>query len=133
MTDQDSEQLPPLSTGEQIELAKRVCSYLNELLAADPRAVRSLVENRVPCNEALAAHPTCQVHADGFVGLLGLLNGLCGKQADGWGYIVAFLDEDGEGRIERFRVVLRQPEPLKYFSGYRDVTAEALAEDDRMR
>lgn len=75
-----------------LELAKRIVDYLNGLVELDKPAVAALISNRVPCNEGLAHHPTCQVVAQNggmFVGLLGLLNGLCGINEEGWGPIAA--------------------------------------------
>ena len=75
-------------------------SFLNELIALDPQAITALVESRVPCNQALADHPTVQVSAttgNGFsVGLLGVLNGLFGAREDGWGFITAVFDDNGQ-------------------------------------
>jgi hypothetical protein len=68
------------------ELAQHIVNYLNELMNLDKPAVGALIGNRVPCNEALADHPTCQVSSQNggcYVGLLGLLNGLCGKMDEG--------------------------------------------------
>jgi hypothetical protein len=45
----------------------------------DPRAMYDLIEARVPCNAALAKHPTIQVTKDGKVGFVGLLNGILAK------------------------------------------------------
>lgn len=74
------------------ELAGRVVALLNELLELDRPAVAALTTIRVPCNGRLADHPAVQVVAQhwGFhVGMLGLLNGLCGVRDDGWGLIGA--------------------------------------------
>jgi len=81
-------------------LIDRTLAFLNELKDADSQAVKALIETRVPCNEALADHPTVQVHVregePGFsVGLLGVLNGLIGADADGWGFICVILNDDG--------------------------------------
>jgi hypothetical protein len=68
---------------------------LNEMLAADPDAAKSLVETRVLCNEVLADHLTIQVMGDpdGFrVGLLGVLNGIFGTEGDGGGPIAAHFE-----------------------------------------
>jgi hypothetical protein len=76
---------------------------LNSMLAADPEAMLALVEARVPCNDALANHPTCQVGGDKgayAVGMLGVLNGIFGKDEAGWGYIAAEL---GGGKLVRFK------------------------------
>jgi hypothetical protein len=77
---------------EKIELAESVIVYMNEIMDKDRKAVHTLVELRVPCNDALADHPTVQVTGN-VVGLLGILNGLIGIKEDGMGYVAArFLD-----------------------------------------
>lgn len=59
-----------------------VLAVLNSAFAADPAAIHALVANRVPCNSALADHPTVVVDsapigASNFnLGMLGLLNGV---------------------------------------------------------
>lgn len=79
-------------------LVERTVDLLNELLEVDPVAVHQLVESRVSCSHALSWHPTVQVHGDGLtasVGILGVLNGLCGVDSDGWGAVAAVFEEDG--------------------------------------
>jgi hypothetical protein len=79
-------------------LAQRICDFLNELLTLDRPAIASLISNRVPCNQTLADHPTVQAGAQhgGFnVGMLGLLNGLCGVRENQYGLIYAVFDDDG--------------------------------------
>lgn len=81
-------------------------TYLNELIALDKPAIAALIANRVPCNEALANHPTVQVSKqnDGYhVGMLGILNGLFGVDDTEWGPIV-FVFEDGD-----LQKVVRKP------------------------
>lgn len=84
-------------------LADLLIERLNEIASHDLEALHQLIETRVPCNEALANHPTVQVQkaADGngyVVGILGLLNGLVGAMDDGpkkgWGFVAASYDED---------------------------------------
>ena len=94
-------------------MAEAVVAYLNELLELDRPAVAALISNRVPCNEALADHPTCQVgkqHGGFNVGMLGLLNGLCGFYEDGprkgFGPIAAEFEDDPEQPNE-FRTLAR--------------------------
>jgi hypothetical protein len=80
-----------------VELADRIVEFLNQLLQYDRAAIASLVANRVPCNKALANHPTVQAgfHNGAFnVGLLGLLNGLCGTRENETGLINAIYDGD---------------------------------------
>lgn len=75
--------------------------YLNSLVALDAYAISKLIDYRVPVNKALTDHETVQILQKGTeenpeycVGLLGILNGLCGVDEDGWGYIVAVCDTD---------------------------------------
>lgn len=93
------------------ELAQQIVDYLNDLLERDTPAIAALVANRVPCNAALADHPTCQVsmqHGGFHVGILGLLNGLCGVDDLLGGCITAvFEEDDGSGKwlsLKEFRV-----------------------------
>lgn len=77
---------------------------LNELLTADPRAMQELINARVKCNQALADHPTAQTRRRGpghEIGLLGVINAIFGKNADGAGAICAEID-DNTGAIVRF-------------------------------
>lgn len=76
---------------------KDAISFLNELLGLDPAALESLIDLRVPCNKELGEHPTVQTTLDNSiykVGLLGILNGLFGTDADGWGHITAVYDDN---------------------------------------
>lgn len=67
-----------------LDLADRIIELMNDALKLDPRAITDLICHRVPCNEALAEHPTIQVGRldrrpdEILVGMLGVLNGLCG-------------------------------------------------------
>lgn len=85
-----------------------VLEVLNRAVEADPEAIAALIGTRVPCNPALAGDPTIQVDHRGddpqrgfSVGALGLLNGLFGTRPNGWGYLVAEVDND-EQRVIRF-------------------------------
>ena len=75
-------------------------AYLNELIELDRPALAALIANRVPCNLALAEHPSCQVgsqHGGFHVGMIGILNGMFGVGAmdeRGWGPIT-WVFEDG--------------------------------------
>ena len=78
---------------------------LNEAFRNDPGAIHALMCNRVPCNQALAGHPTVQVEATPVmrdaehwsVGALGLINGaiepLTGKRV-----AVRWSDSGPDGR-----------------------------------
>jgi hypothetical protein len=90
-----------------LELANRVVLYLNQLTESDRPAIAALITNRVPCNKELASHPTCQVgqqHGGYNVGILGVLNGVCGVYDDGpmkgYGPIAAMFNS---GKTEAFR------------------------------
>ena len=62
----------------------------------------ALINHRIPCNEALANHPTCQAglcqgsESDCEVGMLGIINGMLGTRADGHGLIVAISESEGK-------------------------------------
>ena len=89
------------------EVADRIVAVLNGLLECDREAISTLVDQRVPCNAALVAHPTCQVGRvngpdDWRVGLLGVLNAVAGARRDGRGYIAAEWAPDGTTFIQRF-------------------------------
>jgi hypothetical protein len=77
---------------EQITIEEAI-GFLNQMVLIDPDATRALVETRVPCNQAMADHPTLQVQVapdESFlVGVLGLLNGIFGVDDEGWGPIAA--------------------------------------------
>lgn len=81
-----------------LKLAARICDFLNGLLEHDRPTIAAMIANRVPCSVQLADHPTVQVaeqHGGFHVGLLGLLNGLCGVYSNGHGPITAeFSEED---------------------------------------
>lgn len=82
------------------QVYKTFLDTLNEAVKADPQAMLSLCENRVPCNDVLADHPTIQVC--GFdptvVGMIGIVNGICEKLT---GKRVA-ADFDAEGNLLAF-------------------------------
>ena len=78
-----------------------IIEYLNSLIKLDKDAIGRLIELRTPCNNNLAKHETVQVLDEGTnnnpkysVGLLGILNGLCGIDDDGYGFIMAEIDGD---------------------------------------
>lgn len=92
------------------DLADYIIAQLNEISQTDPTAMEWLINNRITCNEALADHPTVQVHAhDGkppMVGMLGIINGIVGAIGEGehmagFGYIAAVYDDDDN--FVRFR------------------------------
>ena len=97
------------SEEEKVQLATELCEYLNDLLRHDAKSIHDLCEERVPCNTALADHPTVQVAAgtpnELAVGMLGILNGFVGVHEDNFGYIVAEYSDD-ERKIEKFRLAV---------------------------
>lgn len=69
-----------------MELARKIVEYLNELNTLDCNALGVLVSCRVTCNKELAEHPSCQVvQVDDYyvVEMLGVFNGLCGVHEGG--------------------------------------------------
>jgi hypothetical protein len=72
-----------------------VVSFLNSLIAIDPKAMSALLETRVLCSFDLAKHPTVQVVSsvnEYCVGFLGILNGMFGVDERGWGPVEAVFD-----------------------------------------
>jgi hypothetical protein len=88
-------------------MASRIVNLMNEALRADPAAVSGLCSVRVACNEQLAEHPTiqCSWGEPATVGLLGILNGLGGADADGRGAVAAIVED---GQILRFELLERR-------------------------
>lgn len=75
-----------------------VIEFLNSLIAIDASAVAELVKTHVPCNEALAEHPTVQASTDFYgcnVGMLGIINGMFGVDERSWGPI-CWVTENGK-------------------------------------
>lgn len=76
-----------------------VVRILNSALNYDKDTIQKLIEQRVPCNNRLAEHPTIQVgahydDADFKVGLIGVINGLFNPHENGYGKIAALYDEN---------------------------------------
>lgn len=90
---------------------EQAVTLLNEIHALDPSVLQNLVSHRVPCNEALANHPTVQVGlVDGEdgkfeVGILGIINGLFGVDEKGWGFIAANRTNPPECRLLGFDIL----------------------------
>lgn len=80
-------------------IANRVVQLLNEMISIDAQAVTDLCNARVTCNDSLAQHDTVQVSSDNQVGILGVLNGICGKydhgERKGWGAVAVVFDDTG--------------------------------------
>jgi hypothetical protein len=78
---------------------------LNRIHQADPTVMPALIFQRVPCNETLADDKTVQVglirdpdNPDPRkyeVGILGILNGIFGVDDNGYGFIYANFDDQG--------------------------------------
>lgn len=90
----------------QLDILDVFLKVLNEAYVADPAAIHALVCNRVPCNLALADHPTIQVEANVVatgetysVGMLGIVNGLC-EVITGQRVAVMYSDPDDTGRCK---------------------------------
>jgi hypothetical protein len=93
------------------EIFESILNILNEACKADIKAMNQLCESRVPCNEALADHPTIVVQEnDGtsVVGLLGIINGIC-ENLTGLKVASEYDDDSGE---------------LIGFIGYRQLTMD---------
>ena len=77
---------------------QEVIALLNEASQLDPMAIRALVEYRVPCNCALADHPTievgCTEDGDPRLGTIGIINGLFGVDEDAHGPVIANIPDD---------------------------------------
>jgi hypothetical protein len=89
-------------TGEQLAFR------LNQILAVDRHALQELCAQQVPCNEALAQHPTVQVRVgDGRLlpngayrlSVIGLLNGLLPESAETGKFLMAIYQG---GRLVEF-------------------------------
>lgn len=93
-------------TEVNLKLAQEICDLLNGLLEHDSPALGALISNKVPCSEHLANHPTIQAsdqHGGYFVGLLGILNGLCGIHQSGNGPVVAKFERPDERNPNLYR------------------------------
>lgn len=74
-------------------------AVLNRAVQKDREAVQALIQNRVPCNVALAEDSTIQVgdrNGQYSVGLLGIVNGIFGADENQFGYIWARFTETGD-------------------------------------
>jgi hypothetical protein len=92
--------------GDTEALVQQAIKVLNEALAADPEALQRLFTVRALATTALTNHPTIQVIAEKAgdqpqvvptctIGVMGLINGLFGVGADGWGKITSTWDDTG--------------------------------------
>lgn len=106
------------TTYENTVLARQIVELLNEAHQLDKTAVNRLCEHRVECNDALAAHSTIQVakaHGSNTcgaavlvekykVGLLGILNGICGVDENVQGFIEAVYDDNDHSNLLGFQL-----------------------------
>jgi len=94
------------------QLAKTIVTFLNGLLGEDPRTIRHLIETRVECSKVLASHPTVQVAPVDddtfFVGMLGILNGMCGVDENNYGPIAAVYEHYDDNRSDLVRFEVRE-------------------------
>ena len=72
---------------------QEILDVMNSVYKADPKAIRELMETRVPCNDRLADHPTVAVSREKKVGILGILNGITWKNGERF---EAMYDENDE-------------------------------------
>lgn len=86
-----------------------VIKYLNELVDLDRDCISRLMLKYEKCNNGIVNHPTCQATKDGYVSLLGLINGIFGVIEDGslkdYGMITAVLDDEANLSVD----------PIMYF------------------
>lgn len=75
-----------------------VIAVMNDLFRTDRVAMHELAETRVPCNDAMRNHPTAQVvvteGGKNWIGLIGVLNALCGCDKEGTGFIAGDYDDE---------------------------------------
>lgn len=96
----------------------KILATLNEAVALDARAITCLMEQRVVCNDALAAHPTIQVQGGipdasdpipALVGPIGLMCGFVERLKPGFRLVATFGDD---GVIRGFGVTKWSKGPL---------------------
>ena len=86
--------------GEIMIEPKEIVEYMNSLVALDRKAIGELLLTLRCCDEQLAQNPASR---DETIGLLGILDGLCGHGANRGEFIGA--DFDGKGELQGFCVV----------------------------
>lgn len=109
-------QLPPGCeiTHIPVDCTDELIEFLNSLVKIDPYAMAELLCVKVPCNQALAEHPTVAVEPSGSatfiapgtfrVGLLGILNGFCSKPSDKpTGYLTPIIPVYENGKLSHFK------------------------------
>lgn len=95
---------------------QQAVDLLNEALEIDREAIETLFSQRVAASKALGEHPTIQIltHPGGerTLGVLGLLNGIFGVDAEQWGFIASCHDDETD-RLIKFIVRDPQKNPIK--------------------
>ena len=100
-----------------LELAHNIVRALNNYLMIDQDAITALFSVHVRCNAGLAEHPSVQVWSSEqghMLGILGVLNGMCGTFEDGTGAIASVHPfHEGETSTHILRFEVRQaPTPM---------------------
>ena len=83
----------------KMEITQKITSMLNVMVEQDRIAIESIIEQRVPCNEAITNDPYIVVGGNGegdgdIVGLVGIMNGIVGH-LEGGKIFAQLSDEDG--------------------------------------
>lgn len=79
------------------QFAEEIIFRLNNLIQ-NPDArdlVTKMIDQRIQAGGWVESHPTIQATESGRVGLMGIINGLVGRQESGWGYVAVQTDSDG--------------------------------------
>lgn len=90
-----------MASGESMRIDLALC-VLNEIYRLDPDAAEKLVSTRFECNENIINHPTI-VCDNGKVGMLGVINGILGKE-DPCGSGVAVIRDVETKKIQGFQL-----------------------------
>jgi len=85
---------------------RRIADYMCSLLEADSAAITQLMSHAIPCNEALAAHPTAVIKIlDDGKYALGLMGLIAGMKSDFDADTVCACYDDKTGELVGFGVV----------------------------
>lgn len=115
-----------------LELAERTVEVLNRAFEADPVAVDALVNLSVTCNQKLGDDPAIQVGLVPYtefceVGLVGLLNGVVGYDAEGSAQVRIGRVLDDDGRLTGFSLLVASSAP----GAFRSSVASGVQVDRR--
>ncbi len=85
---------------------QQIVDLFNELHGLDPDFLLPLIETRLPCNQAIADHPTVVVDGDDVggpwrVGLLGILEGIAGID----GQLIGMLVDENTKKLTGFKII----------------------------